>query len=158
MVVVEAGERSGAFITVEHALDLGRDVYAVPGPVDSVQSRGCNTLLQQGAHVVTSVRDFTRELEFPDHDVRGEASGVEGRHAVDSAARAPGAARPAEEPRRLTPGARQVWGVLDHQPVRIEELAHLTRLDSGRVLAVLTELEVAGWVAQEAGMRFRKAS
>ena len=51
-----------------------------------------------------------------------------------------------------------MWGALGDRPVRIEELAHLTRLDPGRLLAVLTEFEVAGWVAQEAGMRFRKAS
>ena len=141
MVVVEAGARSGAFITVEHALDLGRDVYAVPGPIDSVQSRGCNTLLRQGAHVVSSVRDFTRELTFLDLPV--------------PTTRAVGRAG---EPRRLTPVARQVWGVLDDRPVRIEELARLTQRDSRSVLAVLTELEVAGWVEQEAGMRFRKAS
>ncbi len=141
VVVVEAGARSGAFITVEHALDLGRDVYAVPGPIDSVQSRGCNTLLRQGAHVVSSVRDFTRELTFLDLPV--------------PTTRAVGRAG---EPRRLTPVARQVWGVLDDRPVRIEELARLTQLDSRSVLAVLTELEVAGWVEQEAGMRFRKAS
>jgi predicted Rossmann fold nucleotide-binding protein DprA/Smf involved in DNA uptake len=51
-----------------------------------------------------------------------------------------------------------VWRALDERPVRIEELARLARLDSASVLAVLTELEVGGWVAQEAGMRFRKAS
>ncbi len=141
VVVVEAGGRSGAFITVEHALDLGRDVYAVPGPVDSRQSAGCNRLLQQGAYVVTSVRDFAQELELPD-------AGVPTPETVASM----------PEPRRLTPVARQVWKALDDRPVRIEELTHVTRLDSASVLAVLTELEVGGWVAQEAGMRFRKAS
>ena len=161
VVVVEAGERSGAFITVEHALDLGRDVYAVPGPVDAPQSRGCNTLLQQGAHVVTSAMDFARELDLLGvghrDEGRGEGRG-EGRRDTDPVAGSPEASGRTAEPGRLTPVARRVWGVLDEQPVGIEKLAHLTRLDSGSVLAVLTELELGGWVAQDAGMRFRKAS
>ena len=161
VVVVEAGERSGAFITVEHALDLGRDVYAVPGPIDAPHSRGCNALLQQGAHVVTSAMDFARELDLLDVGRRGGGRGKgrgEGQRDPDPVSGSPEASVGTAEPGRLTAVARRVWGVLEEQPVGIEQLAHLTRLDSGRVLAVLTELELAGWVAQEAGMRFRKAS
>lgn len=161
VVVVEAGERSGAFITVEHALDLGRDVYAVPGPIDAPHSRGCNALLQQGAHVVTSAMDFARELDLLDVGRRGGGRGKgrgEGQRDPDPVSGSPEASVRTAEPGRLTAVARRVWGVLEEQPVGIEQLAHLTRLDSGRVLAVLTELELAGWVAQEAGMRFRKAS
>jgi len=61
----EPAARSGAFIAVEHALDIGRDVYAVPRFVDSIQSRGSNTLLRQGAHVVVSVAEFVRDLALP---------------------------------------------------------------------------------------------
>jgi DNA processing protein len=64
VVVVEAGERSGALITVEHALDLGREVYAVPGSVDSPQSRGSNRLLADGAGAATSVKDLTPALRW----------------------------------------------------------------------------------------------
>ena len=62
VVVVEAAEKSGALITVEHALDLGRDVYAVPGALDAPQSRGCNVLIRQGAQVITSPEEFGRDL------------------------------------------------------------------------------------------------
>ena len=62
VVVVEAAEKSGALITVEHALDLGRDVYAVPGALDAPQSRGCNILIRQGAQVITSPEEFGRDL------------------------------------------------------------------------------------------------
>ena len=62
VVVVEAAEKSGALITVEHALDLGRDVYAVPGALDAPQSRGCNLLIRQGAQVITSAWEFGRDL------------------------------------------------------------------------------------------------
>lgn len=101
-------------------------------------------LLQQGAHVVVSATDFACELDLLDVGRR-----TEGRTEVSGRT---------VEPRRLAPVARRVWGVLGEQPVGIEKLARLARLDAGRVLAALTELEVAGWVAQEAGMRFRRAS
>jgi DNA processing protein len=56
-IVVEAPRQSGALNTARHALDLGRDVAAVPGAIDAPQSEGSNGLIQQGAHVVTSVAD-----------------------------------------------------------------------------------------------------
>jgi len=56
-VVVEARERSGALITARQANDLGRDVAAVPGPIDSPQSQGSNEYIRDGAHAITSVED-----------------------------------------------------------------------------------------------------
>ena len=56
-VVVEARERSGALITADFALELGRDVFAVPGEITSALSAGTNDLLRQGAAPLTSVRD-----------------------------------------------------------------------------------------------------
>jgi DNA processing protein len=145
VVVVEAAARSGAFITVEHASDIGRDVYAVPGPVDSLQSRGSNDLLRQGARVVVSVADFVRDLDLSGADPTTSKS------SQSAGARA-------GEPRRLTPVARRVWSGLNERPLRVEEFARAARLESSNVLAVLTELELSGWVLREAGMRFRKTS
>ena len=56
-IVIEAGERSGALSTANHALDLGRTIAAVPGPIDSRQSIGTNDLLRNGATVIASVGD-----------------------------------------------------------------------------------------------------
>jgi DNA processing protein len=145
VIVVEAAARSGAFITVEHALDIGRDVYAVPGPVDSLQSRGSNDLLRQRVRVVVSVADFVRDLDLPGADPATSKSSQS-------------AGPRAGEPRRLTPVARRVWSALNERPLRVEELARAARLESSNVLAVLTELKFSGWVIREAGMRFRKAS
>lgn len=58
VIVVEAGERSGTLSTVNHALEQGREVFAVPGPITSPQSVGPNRLIQQGAHPVLSVDDI----------------------------------------------------------------------------------------------------
>lgn len=62
VVVVEAAQRSGALISAEHAMEQGREVFAVPGPVDARTSRGCHQLLRDGAKLVESVDDVLEEL------------------------------------------------------------------------------------------------
>ena len=62
VLVVEAGEGSGALITSHYAAEQGRDVFAVPGPITSPASRGCNLLIQDGAKLVTGLEDVLEEL------------------------------------------------------------------------------------------------
>ncbi len=147
VVVVEAAERSGAFITVEHALDLGRDVYAVPGATDAPQSRGCNLLIRQGAQVITSPEEFGRDL--------GLVCGSSGEFRTES--RAASAVRD-RVPAGLEDEPRRVWLALSERSLGIDEVASGADLQSARVLAALTILQIAGLVVQESGMRFRRAS
>ncbi len=65
VIVVEAARRSGSLITAQMALDCGRDVFAVPGQVDSCKSEGTHWLLQQGAKLVQGVDDIIVELDLP---------------------------------------------------------------------------------------------
>jgi len=62
VLVVEANQRSGSLITASSALDEGREVYAVPGPVNSVTSRGTNELIQKGAKMVTCADNILEDL------------------------------------------------------------------------------------------------
>ncbi len=152
VVVVEAAEKSGALITVEHALDLGRDVYAVPGALDAPQSRGCNLLIHQGAQVITSPEEFGRDLGLVCGSSRefracGESEG----------ARSSPTAR-TEVPAGLDDEARRVWLALSERSIGIDDVACGANLQSAPVLAALTILQVEGLVVQESGMRFRRAS
>jgi DNA processing protein len=119
-IVVEAGVPSGALITADHALDIGRTLAAVPGPIDQPQSVGANRLIQQGAHPITAVEDalalvgLTPAPRVP----RGDESGDEAR----------------------------VWRALANGPLDMEELCHRSGLPAAQCMVAVSTLEIAGSV------------
>lgn len=141
VIVVEAGARSGALITVEHALDLGRDVMAVPGSVENPRARGTNALLRDGARVLTGPEDVLEELagivELPDSE-----EGTTGRTA------SPGAG--------LSPELRTLWDALGTEPRDLDDVAREAELSADRALAGLSTLELEGWASRCPGMRYRR--
>lgn len=64
VVVIEAKEKSGALITVESALEQGKDVFAIPGNINSINSIGTNNLIKEGAKITTCVNDILEEYKF----------------------------------------------------------------------------------------------
>jgi DNA processing protein len=141
VVVVEAGDKSGTHITVQYALDQGREVLAVPGPVDSPTSIGPHRLIQQGAKLVHEVGDILQEL--PRLAVRPPAARPA---AVSEAAvsEAPPLPRPTDP---LLP-------FLGSDPVQLEELVQTSRLPAHEVMSRLTMLELQGLIKELPGKWF----
>jgi DNA processing protein len=118
LVVVEAPERSGALNTVNHALDLGRRVAAVPGPIDQPQSAGTNAVIREGGDIITSIEDALAlaGLTPPPRVPRGSPLGDAGR----------------------------VWSALGQGGLDMDALCARTGLPAAQCLAAVTELEIAG--------------
>jgi DNA processing protein len=124
VLVVEAGVRSGALITVRAALDQNRSVFAVPGRIDSPASAGTNALIQQGAQLVTSPDDILRSFEWL------VPAGLAG-------------ARPAAPPpAALSPEEERVAAALAGGAIQVDELVRACELPVSQVNALLIMLEM----------------
>lgn len=131
-VVVEAGERSGALITAEFAVEQGRDVFAVPGNILSPASKGTNRLIQKGAYALVSPQDVLDLLEL---------SHVEEYKAARQAL-------PAD-----TTEAK-ILQTMDYEPVHVDEICNEVGLAVEKVTAALTMMELKGLVQHVGGMRY----
>lgn len=140
VLIVEAAEKSGSLLTADFALDQGREVFAVPGPVYSKTGSGVNRLLKDGAHLVTEARDILDVL-WP-----------------DTAANLPILTND-PLPNRLTSQQLTVYKSLSEKPLHIDELARKCSLTAMELSAILLHLELEGGAEQLPGMRYvRKRS
>lgn len=129
-IVVEAPHRSGALITARRALDLGRPVWAVPGPVDRPESEGCHALLRDGALLCAEAADVDRELPPPQVGEAAVAGPLPGSAAAWILDRIDLDGTPVDELRRRWTGTDEVW----HEGMLALELAGLIRrLPGGRL-------------------------
>ena len=145
VVVVEADHTSGALITSKFALDQGRDVFAVPGPINAPSSRGCNRLIQDGAKLVTSAEDILFDLN-PHMAVRPTTEQL----ALDLLNEASGAAAGAAPEHPLVIALRELG-----QPAHVDLLARTLGLPIAEVTGGLALLEIDGRVRHAGGMRYQ---
>jgi DNA processing protein len=133
--VVEAGIKSGALITSKFAMEQGREVFAVPGSINSPVSKGPNKLIQQGAKLVTCVEDVLEELNI---------SMVVEKTAVQLALPS------SREEAALLP-------LLSHESVHVDELSRQSGMAANTVSGTLTLMELKGMVKQTGGMNYALA-
>jgi len=156
VVVAEAAAGSGALITGDHALDLGRGVFGIPGPIDRPTHAGVNAMLRDGAGVVADPERFAQE--FAEAAGLTPASDGESRGAQSELFGADGqaAAGPGKRPESVDPRIRRILSALDAGCDTLDELHDRVELPVPETLALLAELEVAGRVRQDDGLRFRR--
>lgn len=135
VVVVEGRERSGALLTADHALEQGREVFAVPGSIFAETSHLPHRLIQQGAKLVATVEDILEELRLPKPPTPAAASAIalEGTEAA-------------------------VYAQLTLDPQHMDVLALRCRLPVAEVARVLLGLELRGLVLALPGQRYVRAT
>jgi DNA processing protein len=135
VLIVEAAQKSGSLLTADFALEQGREVFAVPGPVYSQIGGGVNRLLKDGAHLVTEARDILDVL-WP-----------------GTAADLPILAGD-PLPKRLNNTQLRVYENLGAEPLHIDQLARKCSLTAMELSAILLHLELEGGAEQLPGMRY----
>lgn len=135
VVVIEAAQRSGAIISAEHAMEQGREVFAVPGSVESRTSRGCHQLLRDGAKLVETVDDVLEELG-PLIEATPREDGRTIRH-------------PAEL--QLNPQEQTVLDATGAEPSSVDQVVVRSGLPVPRVLATLSVLEMRRLIRRLSG-------
>ena len=164
-LVVEAPERSGALITANTAIEQGRDVFAVPGPIDAENSVGCNRLIRDGAGLVSEAWDILQEYEgrFPDKLRQKESReepevlGYQARQKEEPRV-VPPALDPTDPALGLTDDQIRLLRLLpEEDPIQVDDLIELSGIPTRRVLSALTMLEIENYVTQHSGKHYTRA-
>ncbi|WP_379151294.1 DNA-processing protein DprA [Paenibacillus sp. sgz5001063] len=145
-LVVEADIRSGSLITADAALEAGRDVFAVPGPVTSPKSRGALDLIKQGAKLVTGASDIIEEYlsYLPSKTLEGTENDSMlpmGEHRLGE--------------KKLTSEESHLYHILHQGPFTLDELLHRTGWDFGHLHSVLLSLIIKKAVSQLPGAIYK---
>lgn len=134
VIVIEASEKSGALITVEYALEQGKDVYALPGNINSMQSKGSNKLIRDGARILLEVEDIIENLRYKyflekctmEESAKEDLSKVE----------------------------RRIYEIIKRRPVNIDLIINETKIKVSELNSILTALEIKGYISQMPGKIF----
>lgn len=127
VLVMEAKEKSGSLITADMALEQGKDVYALPGPANSLLSRGCNMLIKQGADILLSPEELLLDLGIQRLNI------IENSELIKNS---------------LETSEKLVYSCLDLYPQNLEELMRKTRMKVSELLDVLVNLELKGIIKE----------
>lgn len=131
LVVVEARKKSGSLITVDFALEQGKDIYVVPGRITDKMSEGCNRLINQGASIITSSEDFVQslmEVNLEQINLLPERDNLL---------------------RKLTPQEREIYALVDYYPTSLNTIIDNSDMNYLEVLSIIIGLVEKGFISEK---------
>jgi len=137
VAVIEAARKSGSLITAALALEQNREIFAVPGSIDSLKSAGAHWLIKQGAKLIENADDILDELWFLTHETGAK-----------------------DRSEKFLPQGRmegvelKVYDIIGNYPVHIDQIARTGNMDAGQVAMVLLKMELNGTVRQLPGKMY----
>jgi DNA processing protein len=131
-LVIEAGEKSGAVITAMHALEQNRDVFAIPGNIYSPYSAGTNSLIKMGAKLIASAKDIIESLNLAE-----AVAFTENKKVIPE-----------------SPEEELILAKLNYEPIHVDELVRLTKLDTSVINSTLTIMEMKGIIKNLGSMQY----
>ena len=131
-IVIEAGAKSGSLITADMALEYNREVFSVPGSIFSPLSFGTNNLIKNGARVVTGIKDVLEELDLIKENVKKEIIPK----------------NPENNEEKI------ILKILSPDPLHIDNIAKLAKLQTAVCSSVLSMMEIKGWVRNIGGQNY----
>lgn len=138
--VIEASRNSGALITADFALEQGRDVFALPGKVDSRNSFGTNELIKQGAKLISCVDDIIEELNIANQDTAGSTF------------------VPEESKLNIAEDESILYNLISHQPLCLDDIVGTLNMDVARVSGALLGLQIKKLIKELPGKQFIKVA
>jgi DNA processing protein len=147
-LVVEAATRSGSLITAKQAVDMGKEVFAIPGSIHTTVSKGCHDLIKQGAKLVDSAQDILEELK--------DLPVIDSLPVDEDATPAERSSKPTHQTTQID--TLSIAAHLGHVPVGLDELQRRSGLATSQLQAELFQMELAGTLGRLPGGLYQQLS